>query len=181
MYLPYFCIHKKYSIMKYIIFGLFCLLSINSNGQKMNNANLVVNQLFIATDQQNWETVKACFSEKVKLDYSSMSGNPSAMLSPNEIVAAWKTILPGFTHTHHQLGNFMETQSANGVHVFCYGTASHYLESENGNIWTVVGSYDFDLEKQHGNWKITSMTFNFKYQEGNTKLAAQAMENVKSK
>ena len=38
---------------------------------------------------------------------------------------------------------------------------------------------NFDLEKMAGHWKITSMTFNFKFQDGNTSLAQKAIENAK--
>ena len=167
--------------MKYLICGLFSLISLNINGQEMNTINQLVTQLFVATDQQDWETVEACFAATVNLDYSSMSGNPAATVSPTEITTAWKGILPGFTHTHHQLGNFITMVDGNTAHVFCYGTATHYLEDEKGNIWIVVGSYDFDLGIEGDNWKISSMTFHFKYQDGNTALAVKAIENAKSK
>ena len=64
--------------------------------------------------------------------------------------------------------------------VFCYGTATHYLSDDAGNVWTVVGTYDFDLEeKDSGAWKISSMKFNFKYQDGNTSLPQKAMAQLK--
>jgi len=138
-----------------------------------------VNQLFIATDAQNWSGVEALFANEVHLDYASMSGQPASQLQPKQITAAWKMVLPGFTHTHHQIGNFTITIKDDQAHVFCYGTATHYLEHKNGNIWTVVGSYDFDLERGDGHWKITAMTFNYKYQDGNTQLVQEAINQVK--
>ena len=160
-----------------ILTSLF--LSLNLSAQKMNEVTRVVTQLFVATDQQNWEMVEACFAENILLDYSSMNGNPAASLSPQEITSAWKGVLPGFTHSHHQLGNFLLRVEQEKAHVFCYGTATHFLEDENGNVWTVVGSYDFDLEKQSDGWKITTMTFNYKYQDGNEALIQKAIENAK--
>ena len=146
----------------------------------MEAINQSVSQLFIATDQGDWSTVEASFADEVRLDYSSMSGQPAAVLTPQQITTAWKGILPGFTHTHHQLGNFITTLNGDKAQVFCYGTATHFLEDESGNIWTVVGSYDFDLELQEGGWKISAMTFNFKYQDGNSALAQKAIDNLKS-
>ena len=167
-------------IMKSILMRLITLLSVNLNAQKMNTPQDIVTSLFIATDQQKWEKVAQLFHEEVLLDYSSMNGNPAATLSSQEIITAWKTILPGFEHTHHQLGNFLSKIDQQKATVFCYGTASHYLTNENGNVWTVVGSYDFELVKQHeGSWKISSMKFNFSYQNGNTALPKQAMQNAK--
>jgi len=146
----------------------------------MENVKQTVTQLFVATDQRDWATVTNCFADRVYLDYSSLSGNPAATLSPREITTAWKAILPGFTHTHHQLGNFLVTNNGQTARVFCYGTATHYLEAENGNVWTVVDSYDFELEAQGDHWKITAMTFHFKYQDGNSALPQLAIDKVKT-
>lgn len=54
--------------------------------------------------------------------------------------------------------------------VFCYGTATHYLEHKDGNVWTVVGSYNFNLKETGSVWRIARMKFNYKYQDGNTGL-----------
>ena len=145
----------------------------------MDNVQSTINRLFVATDQQDWQAVQQCFGEKVMLDYSSMTGSPASETTPQQIMENWGSVLPGFAHTHHQLGNFIINEEENKATVFCYGTATHYLEDQGGNVWTVVGSYDFNLEKQNGDWKITSMTFNFKYQDGNKTLIQKAIENAK--
>jgi hypothetical protein len=137
----------------------------------------VMIQLFVATDENHWNKIEKCFSNSVLLDYSSM-GNPVSMLTPKQITDVWKSILPGFAHTHHQIGNIQEEVSENKAHVFAYGIASHYLEDENGNVWTVVGTYNFELVKDDSQWKISKMKFNFKYQDGNATLAQKAINKV---
>lgn len=140
-----------------------------------------VTQLFIQTDKRMWPEVTTCFADMVVLDYSSMNHQPAAALSPRQIITSWKTLLPGFTQTHHQLGNFLITLDNNTATVFCYVTATHYLEDAGGNVWTVVGSYDFNLIKNaKGEWKITKMKFNFQYQDGNISLPKKAMEKAKN-
>ncbi len=167
--------------MKTILLGVFTLIISNLNAQYMNNPTEVVTNLFITTDQKNWEEVEKNFSTTVLLDYSSMTNSAPTTLTPNQVIDAWKGILPGFEATHHQLGNFVSRIEGNKAVVFCYGTASHFLSNKKGNVWTVIGSYDFELVKNaEGAWKITTMKFNFKYQDGNTELAAQAIENVKN-
>lgn len=138
-----------------------------------------VTKVFVHSDNRNWKGVEAQFAPKVNLDYSSMSGSPAAEVTPQEITAAWKTVLPGFKYTHHQIGNFLTSINGDKAHSFCYGTATHYLDNLNGNVWTVVGSYDFDLEKINNEWKVSSMVFNFKYQDGNTNLVEAAIENAR--
>ena len=147
---------------KLFISGMITLISLNLHVQNMQDPTSIVIGLFVATDQQAWETVQESFADEVVLDYSSMTGNPAVNLSPQDVVTAWKGVLPGFQHTHHQIGNLLESVDGDRVKVFCYGTATHYLEDEKGNVWTVVGSYDFDLKQQEDqSWKISSMTFHF--------------------
>jgi hypothetical protein len=145
----------------------------------MENVQETVTRLFIATDQRDWQTVQQCFASHVELDYSSMNQQVPTQLTPIEIINGWKNILPGFEYTHHQLGNFVIQTDKTKAHLFCYGTASHYLTAEQGNLWTVVGSYDFDLVLENKQCKITRMKFNFKFQEGNLSLPALAMSRVK--
>jgi ketosteroid isomerase-like protein len=164
--------------MKHLLFGLLSLFSLNLNGQEMNIIQEKINTLFIATDQQNWETVGQSFSSKVVLDYSSMTGQPAAETTPQAITTSWKSILPGFDYTHHQLGNFIIKREDNRATAFCYGTATHYLENKDENVWTVVGSYAFELEKEDSGWKITKMKFNFKYQTGNLQLPRLAINKL---
>jgi hypothetical protein len=157
---------------------IIALSSITLKAQEMNIINTKVAELFVASDERNWEKVETIFAEKVVLDYSSMNGNPAVELTPNQITTAWKGILPGFESTHHQLGNFITEVHGENAKVFCYGTATHYLTDNNGNLWTVVGSYNFDLKKIDNQWRITSMKFNFKYQDGNTSLPEKAIKNA---
>ncbi len=167
--------------MKTLFITFLMITSLNINAQEMNdlfNIQQTISKLFVSTDNRNWNDIENLFTPKVTLDYSSMNHNPATELSPTDITSAWKTVLPGFTHTHHQIGNFITKIKGNKAHSFCYGTATHYLKNENGNIWTVVGSYDFDLVKVNNLWKISSMTFNYQYQDGNTKLIEQAIQNV---
>lgn len=164
--------------MKHLFLILITLSSFTLKAQEMNQVNTSVTKLFVATDERNWTEVENRFASKVIIDYASMNGNPAVELTPNQVSTAWKGILPGFEYTHHQLGNFITTIDGNTAHVFCYGTATHYLKDDNGSLWTVVGSYDLDLIKEGSEWKITKMKFNFKYQDGNLSLPQKAIKNT---
>ncbi|WP_299223494.1 nuclear transport factor 2 family protein [uncultured Aquimarina sp.] len=167
--------------MKNLVIGLLSLFTITLNAQHLNNTQEFINQLFIATDQGEWQVVEQSFAPRVILDYSSMTGKPATEIIPTRIVESWKSILPGFDYTHHQVSNFIIEQNENTTKVFCYGTATHYLENEGENLWTVIGTYDFDLTKKKEKWLITKMRFNFKSQSGNIKLPQLAIENLTSK
>ncbi|MBQ4821940.1 nuclear transport factor 2 family protein [Aquimarina sp. MMG016] len=163
--------------MKNLIIVLLSLFTITLHAQHMKNTQEFINQLFIAADQHNWQIVEQSFASRVTLDYSSMTGTPANEVSPKQIIDSWKGILPGFDYTHHQVSNFIIEQNDTNAKIFCYGTATHYLENEKENLWTVVGSYDFNLKKKEEKWLITEMRFNFKYQSGNIALSQLAIKN----
>lgn len=166
--------------MKRIIVLLFTIVFTTLKAQNMNQKTLprdVVTNLFVATDKNEWEIVENCFAKEVYLDYSSM-GNSAKYVTPKQIIDIWKTILPGFTCTHHQIGNILEQSTNNQIDLFVYGTAYHFMENEIDNLWIVVGTYNFTLILEDKQWKISKMKFNLKFQNGNSSLAQKAINKV---
>lgn len=131
----------------------------------------VVNQLFIQTDNRNWEGVENCFAEKVLFDMTSLAGGEPTTLTPQQITAAWDEGLKDLQAIHHQVGNFVVSIDSDGADVFCYGIASHFKPNGSGqNTRTFVGSYDFHLTKKDDEWKIDAFKFNLKYLDGKADL-----------
>ncbi|SFC24718.1 hypothetical protein SAMN05421780_1048 [Flexibacter flexilis DSM 6793] len=124
--------------------------------------------IFEGADERNWQKASNAMANKVLLDYTSMTGGEPALLTPQEITAAWANFLPGFDKTHHQLSNFQ--QQANTVTFD--GKADHYI---NDSVWTVIGNYYAETE---ADGKVSLLRFNFKTQSGNTELPAIATANI---
>ncbi|MBI9071944.1 MAG: nuclear transport factor 2 family protein [Melioribacteraceae bacterium] len=145
--------------------------------------NKTINNLFIYTDNREWKKLKEVFTEKVFVDYTSITGGESSTIHLEELITSWKSLFSGFDSTHHQIGNILiDIYTETSAHTSCYGMLSHFIkECEGGEIWKVYGSYDFHLVKIEGHWKINRLIFNFKFQEGNTVLPKIAANNVKSK
>ncbi len=53
----------------------------------------IVNKLFIAVDNRDWESVESIFDKTVLLDYTSMAGGEPAELTPSQIINSWKETL----------------------------------------------------------------------------------------
>lgn len=157
-----------------VVFLSTCKLGAQDMTNEFQSRSIVQDQvtnLFVYTDQHQWEKLKGVFAETVLLDYSSFTGQAAAELTPDQIIGAWSGFLPGFKSTHHQIGNVLVKINGEKASVFVYGTASHYFPNDVvEDLWLVVGSYDFELVKNGDTWKVSSMTFNFKYQDGNTDL-----------
>ena len=135
------------------------------------NVKEVVTQLFISTDNRDWDTVSRLFAAEVLFDMTSMAGGEPVKLTPQQIVASWDKGLKPLKAIHHQAGNFIVDVNQNEATVFCYGIASHYLPNDtNQNTRIFVGSYNFHLVKSGDNWQIDQFKFNLKYIDGNPNL-----------
>ena len=149
----------------------------------MMNKELIIesiNKLFLGVDERDWELVSQVLGHKVFFDYTSMSGGEPAELPASQIIETWKSFLPGFDKTHHQTGNFVVSEVGGLANAVCYATAVHFLDNESkNNIWTVVGTYNFELKKDSFAWKITKMKFNLKFSDGNSKISELAAEKMR--
>ena len=131
----------------------------------------VVNDLFVGTDQRDWERVSAALAPRVLFDVSSMTGAEPETLESSAIIAGWTEGLRSLKAIHHQTGNFRVRVSGDGADVFCYGTASHYRPNASGrNTRVFVGSYDFHLSRHASAWRIDVFRFHLKYVDGNLDL-----------
>jgi fermentation-respiration switch protein FrsA (DUF1100 family)/ketosteroid isomerase-like protein len=151
-------------------------------GQKKSDKQTIVEtigNIFSGADERNWSKVQSAMAKEVYLDYTSLAGGTPATLKREAIVENWKSVLPGFQSTHHQIGNFDVKIEGNQANAKFSGLALHYLNNET---WTVVGTYDFALTKgSNGEWSIDKMKLNLQKQDGNLELPKAAIENVKTK
>ncbi|NUM80880.1 nuclear transport factor 2 family protein [bacterium] len=142
--------------------------------QRLTDQNAVMNvtnDLFISTDNRDWDKVRICFADTVLFDMTSLAGGEPARLTPRQITDAWDAGLKELKAIHHQVGNYKISMNGGEADVFCYGIASHYLpNSTNQNTRTFVGSYNFHLRKIGETWRIDQFKFNLKYMDGNMNL-----------
>jgi hypothetical protein len=134
-----------------------------------------ITNLFIHTDNREWDKVRSCFDHKVLFDMSSMTGMPPTVFDAEKIMNEWENGLKNLKSVHHQAGNYLTTIKGNEALVFCYGIAFHYLPDTTGqDIRTFVGSYNFRLFKVGTDWKINVFKYNSKFITGNLTLGQQS-------
>ncbi len=137
-----------------------------------------VNQLFISTDERDWDTVQSIFAPDVLFDMTSLVGGEPVTLTGQEITDSWDEGLAPLEAVHHQVGNFIVDLNTDQdeAEVFNYGFAVHYLPNSTGeNTRTFVGSYTFHLTKTGADWRIDEFKFDAKYVDGNLDIEADAM------
>lgn len=138
----------------------------------------VITALFNGADEHDWEKVKGTMANEILLDYTSMTGGSPALLSPQQIAESWANFLPGFDKTHHQLSGFQVHMNGGQALANYFGKADHFIA---GDVWTVEGTYETELYKLAGEWKIVKQTFNLSNQSGQLGLPAVAVDRMKNK
>jgi hypothetical protein len=134
-----------------------------------------INELFIATDEKQWERVRACFTTDIVFDMSSLTGQPPSTVPSADVVAGWKAGLAPIEAVHHQVGNYRVTGGEREADAFCYGIAMHYRKTASGrNTRTFVGSYQFHLVRDGEAWQIDRFRFEAKFVDGNLQLEADS-------
>jgi len=132
-----------------------------------------IHDLFIGTDQRDWPKVRACFTDLVHFDMTSLVGGSPQDLAPAQITDAWQAGLKTIEHVHHQAGNLQIVVDGDTATAFCYAIALHYRTTPTGqNVRRFVGSYDFALQRSANatRWLISSFRFNVKFVDGNLNL-----------
>ena len=147
----------------------------NTDGQYADISNLI-SRYFSAVDERDWDGAKVLMSNPFHLDYSSFGGGEPAYLDPEGILAAWSGFLPGFDHTHHQIGNLDMQIYGDSARVSCYVTATHAIDER---VWTVVGTYNIPLVRTGEGWQLSGIQFLYKYQAGALVLPADAKQRMK--
>ena len=142
------------------------------------NITEIIAKLFLSADERDWETTLGIFDEVVLLDYTSMTRGEPAMLDREDIVAAWKSFLPGFDSTDHQLSDFDVKIEDDRAEAVFFGHAEHFICDE---IWIVEGDYETELVRKNDGWLINKLKLNLSKQDGNLELPKLAGERIARK
>ena len=131
----------------------------------------MINKLFVYTDNQNWNGLKAeVFTSEVDFDMSSVGGIKASLTSA-QICEIWQDGFKGIDQINHLAGNYLIDIGDNYATAFAYATATHYKESATkGKTREFTGTYDIGLIDEGSGWRIYRFKYNLKYMTGNIDL-----------
>ncbi|GAB3945636.1 hypothetical protein GCM10029976_071740 [Kribbella albertanoniae] len=137
----------------------------------MSHTDTFTRMLF-AVDALDWATIRAAFADNVRVDYTELFGGEAEEISGDELVARWQGLLPGFEATQHLTGPYVVDAEADGAAVLqTHVRGYHYIAgADGGPVWAVNGHYVARFE----DGRISALTLQLFYQEGNTDLPALA-------
>jgi len=125
----------------------------------------------LAVDRAAYDLAEAAFAPKIVVDYTPLWGGAPATMTPQELMVAWRGIVPGFDATWHELGPVSVSINGDSATAQASVDARHWIGTD---LWRPIGSYDWDLEKRSGEWKVTRMQFTMTDEQGDRALAAEA-------
>ena len=128
----------------------------------------VVDDIAVAVDQKDWARVRSHFTDKIRVDFTSLAGGQPAEIAADDLVGAWKKNLFADKRSLHMHGNHRVTVKGNQAEIYLHGYAYNQLVSRTGSdLWEVWGNYQHRLTKTAQGWKVNSFTFNMTYSQGN--------------
>ncbi|MFF0530966.1 nuclear transport factor 2 family protein [Nocardia amikacinitolerans] len=123
------------------------------------------------TDHRDWDALEQVFAEQVTLDYTSLNGGEPVVLTPEQIVGAWRETLGGFAATQHLLANHLVAIDGDTAVCTASFQATHRKADAFGaSLWTLGGSYRFDLVRTDGTWRIRGVVMTALWGDGNRSL-----------
>lgn len=164
-----------------LVFSILTLISCSESSNDktlMNDIIITCSNIFLGSDNHDWDKVRDSFAAEVLLDYSSFTGQAPAKMRSSEIIKAWSDFLPRFKFTMHYLSNFEVTVKGDSALCSAYGHAIHHFPvAQGGDLFEVYGTYNFELVKEDNKWVVTAMKYNHKYSSGNLDLPALVLKN----
>jgi hypothetical protein len=146
----------------------------------MNTPKQAVVDVQKICERMDWHKLLPYFHSELTLDYSSLTGYPSAKVTAKELVDLWISCYSQFDYTTEKLDHFVIKEENNEANVYCHMRKECFKRDEENNVWGAVGTYDIDLIKVKHQWKIRSLKFILKYQWGNLDLPLPAVDAIKS-
>ncbi|MFI2234311.1 nuclear transport factor 2 family protein [Nocardia testacea] len=123
------------------------------------------------TDHREWAALEQVFADRVTLDYTGLNGGEPVVLTPPQITAAWRDTLGGFEATQHLLTNHLVDIDGDTAVCTASFQATHRGNDEFGaSLWTLGGSYRFDLVRVAGGWRIRGLVMTPVWGDGNRRL-----------
>ena len=135
-----------------------------------------VSSIPLAVDLARYDLAEAAFAPSIVIDYTSLWGGAPQRMTPAELMAAWRGLVPGFDATRHELKDVRAEIDGDRATATAFVDGRHWIE---GRLWRPIGVYRWTLERQGGAWKVTTMTFAMTHEIGDRGLVALATERAK--
>jgi hypothetical protein len=137
-----------------------------------------VSSIPLAVDLARYDLAEAAFAPSIVIDYTSLWGGEPQRMTPADLMAAWRGLVPGFDATRHELRDVRAEVRGDRATATALVDGRHWID---GRLWRPIGTYRWTLERRGGAWKVTKMTFAMTREIGDRGLIALATERAKAR
>ncbi len=118
-----------------------------------------------ALDKKDWKSLSQVFISDAYAKYGLTEHR-----GIESIVDKCKKSLTPLDASHHMVSNHVVAIDGDNATCMCYFQAQHVRESASGGSnFIIAGTYEDELLRVNGNWKITSRVLTKVWTEGNAK------------
>ncbi len=151
-----------------------------SSSQAVDEAAIavIINSVATFADQGDFVSIEALYADEIQVDYTSLWGGDVQTYTPEGLMTAWASVLPGFDQTYHDIANVQVALAGNLATATADVVADHHLEAD---FWQVTGQYEYRFVKVASRWQITHMTLNLVDEVGDRALVTLAAERAATK
>lgn len=131
----------------------------------------VLARFTLALDGRDWPAYRAVFTDEVDVDYSSYRPGSVGRMPAGDWVARAERLFPGLDATQHAL--FLPEVVVDGDHGSTRTPmrADHFLAGER---YSLGGVYLHRLVRTEGVWRISAVTLQVRWTEGDRDLLVRA-------
>ena len=137
-----------------------------------------VSSIPLAVDLARYDLAEAAFAPSIVVDYTSLWGGEPQRMTPAELMAAWRGLVPGFDATRHELRDVRAEVDGDRATATASVDGRHWI---GNRLWRPIGTYRWTLERRGGAWKVTKMTFAMTREIGDRRLVDLATERARSR
>lgn len=134
--------------------------------------------LLLAVDTLDWSGVRRVLHDHIRTDYTSLFGGTAATQTAEDLIGAWRALLPGFDATQHVAGPVLADIREGRATARCAVTGVHRIGS---GYWTVGGHYALEFLRLSDRWVINSLTLHTSFVQGDPLLVERAQARIAAK
>lgn len=127
----------------------------------------IVDQIDRAVDAQDWKLARGYFADRVRVDFSSLSGQPETVIPADELIAGWAGNLKGGKTSLHLRTNHDVSIDGDRAVVKSNGYAWNRMEGNGDPLWEVWGTYTAEMVRGSRGWAVDAFAFHKMHERGN--------------
>jgi SnoaL-like domain len=130
-------------------------------------------------DRREWHELLGLFTDRVKIDYTSLFGGEPETITAEDLVSRWRTILDTLAATQHLIAGVLIDLRGDEAEATANVIGTHVLPNASGGpTWTVGGTYWFTLVRHNGCWRISTLTLDVAWVDGNQHILTLAANSA---